>query len=236
MKFVIPAIDIQDGKCVRLTRGEIDKKTVYYEDPIEALKFWENVGAEWIHIVDLDGAFGIGTNFKLIEKMVSNSNLKIQVGGGIRNIEKAKKLVDLGVERVVVGTRAVKDPPFIKELKKVIGKESIVVALDFKDGKPAIKGWVETINEDIFKLAKKIEDLGSGYILMSSVRGDGAFTGPDIENTKRMVESVDIPVIAAGGIRNKSDILSLKSIGVFAVIVGKAFYEKKINYEEVKDI
>jgi len=236
VKFVIPAIDIQDGKCVRLTRGEIDKKTVYYEDPIEALKFWENVGAEWIHIVDLDGAFGIGTNFKLIEKMVSNSNLKIQVGGGIRNIEKAKKLVDLGVERVVVGTRAVKDPPFIKELKKVIGKESIVVALDFKDGKPAIKGWVETINEDIFKLAKKIEDLGSGYILMSSVRGDGAFTGPDIENTKRMVESVDIPVIAAGGIRNKSDILSLKSIGVFAVIVGKAFYEKKINYEEVKDI
>jgi len=214
----------------------MDMKTIYYENPIEALKFWESVGADWIHIVDLDGACGTGSNLNLIEQMVSKSNLNFQVGGGIRIVEKAKKLIEVGVKRVVVGTKAIENPEFVKELKSVIGKNSIVVALDFKYGMPAIKGWTETVNENIFELAKRMELNGAGYILISSVESDGTFRGPDFENTKRMVDSVNIPVIAAGGIRDKNDILSLKNINVYAVVVGKAFYEKRIDFNEVKNI
>lgn len=234
--FVIPAIDIQNGTCVRLTKGELDKKTVYYENPLDALQYWEDQGAKRIHIVDLDGAFGIGTNYELVKSIIENTDLNIQMGGGIRSKEKALKLIDLGVDRVVIGTTAVKNPDFIKELHSEVDSEHIIVALDQKNGKPAIKGWTETIDTDIWELGKTMEQNGAGFVLISSVEGDGAFTGPDIENTKKMVETVNIPVIAAGGVRNKDDILELQQIKAFGVIVGKAFYEQRLDYAEVRDL
>lgn len=234
--FVIPAIDIQNGKCVRLTKGELDKKTVYYEDPLDALHYWEDQGASRIHIVDLDGAFGIGTNYKLIQRLIKKTDIKIQMGGGIRSKEKALKLAELGVERLVIGTTAVKNPDFITKLNTEIDSSHIIVALDQKNGKPAIKGWTETLDTDIWELGKIMESKGAGYVLISSVEGDGAFTGPDIESTKKMVDSVGIPVIAAGGVRDKEDILALKSINAHGVIVGKAFYERRLDYADVRDL
>ncbi|MCP4760888.1 MAG: 1-(5-phosphoribosyl)-5-[(5-phosphoribosylamino)methylideneamino]imidazole-4-carboxamide isomerase [archaeon] len=238
MGFVIPAVDIQNGTCVRLTKGELDKKTVYYKNPIDALDFWFKEGATKIHIVDLDGAFGIGSNFNLIEEMVNRyKSIDIQVGGGIRDLYTAKKFIELGVKRIIVGTAAIKNPNFIKELQNDIGNEALIIDLAMtKDEKPAIKGWTETINENVFEYAKILEEKGAGAILFTPIAGDGAFTGPDIKNTKKMVETVNIPVIAAGGIRNKEDIFELNKIGVKEVIIGKAFYEKRIIFSDIKNI
>ncbi|MHA1821134.1 MAG: 1-(5-phosphoribosyl)-5-[(5-phosphoribosylamino)methylideneamino]imidazole-4-carboxamide isomerase [Promethearchaeota archaeon] len=233
---IIPAIDIQDGKCVRLTKGLLEKKTVYYEDPLDALHYWEEQGATRLHIVDLDGAFGIGTNYKLIKRIVNSTSIGIQVGGGIRTIEKAKKLIELGVERVIIGTAAVKNPNIVSRLEKEIGRDKIIVALDQKKGKLVIKGWTEAVEYDLFEFAKLIESKGAGGILISSVEGDGAFTGPDLETTKKMVASVNIPIIAAGGVRNTEDIRNLYEINVNAVIIGKAFYEGRLGFKECMNL
>ena len=234
--FVIPAIDIHNGKCVRLTSGKLNKIKVYHEDPLNALRFWIKKGADLIHIVDLDAAFGIGNNYELIEKMVSLGDIKIQMGGGIRSEERAAKLIELGISRIVIGTAAVRNPQFVKKLSEKFGSDRIIVALDHKGGKPAVKGWTEIINTDVFKLGSIMEENGAGYVLMSSVEADGTLKGPDLENTKKMVEYLSIPVIAAGGIRNKEDIINLKKIGVAAVIVGKAFYEGLVDFDDVKNI
>lgn len=235
-KKVIPAIDIQGGKCVRLTKGDINQKTIYYQNPIEALHFWEEQGAQRIHVVDLDGAFNINTNYELIEQLVQQTKIKIQVGGGIRDLKKAKKLIEIGVDRVIIGTTAIKNPHFVSEVSDVIGKEKTIVALDHKNGKPAIQGWVETVDQDLFHLAKIMQNKGAGMILISSAESDGAFTGPDLETTKKMIQSVKIPVIAAGGVRDKQDVLDLIGIGVYGVIIGKAFYEDRLKYPEVKNL
>jgi phosphoribosylformimino-5-aminoimidazole carboxamide ribotide isomerase len=234
--LVIPALDIQGSRCVRLTKGDLNQKTIYYENPIDALHFWESQGTERIHVVDLDGAFNINTNYDLIEQMVKQTKIKIQVGGGIRDLVKAEKLINLGVDRIVIGTTAVKNPDFVSEVSKKIGKNKTIVALDHKNGKPVVQGWVETVDKDLFQLAKIMQDKGAGMILISSAESDGAFTGPDLINTKKMLEAVKIPVIAAGGVRNKQDIIDLKKIGVFGVIIGKAFYENRLKYSDVKNI
>lgn len=235
-KKVIPAIDIQGGKCVRLTKGDLNQKTIYYQNPIDALHFWEQQGAQRIHIVDLDGAFNICTNYELIDQLVRQTNVKIQVGGGIRDLQKAQKLIEIGVDRVIIGTTAIKNPDFVGEVSDAIGKDKTVVALDHRNGKPAIKGWVEIVDQDLFSLAQIMQDKGAGMILISSAESDGAFTGPDLITTKKMVQTVKIPVIAAGGVRDKQDVLDLIDIGVFGVIIGKAFYENRLKYSEINNL
>jgi phosphoribosylformimino-5-aminoimidazole carboxamide ribotide isomerase len=236
MCIVIPAIDIHKGKCVRLTQGLIDSRTVYYENPLDALKFWEGEGATRLHIVDLDGAFGSGSNYKLIKEMVLKTFIKLQVGGGIRSIESAEKLKNLGVDRIVIGTAALKNPDFIEKLSNSVEKSSIIVAIDMKNNKPAIKGWTETIDTDVFKMGRIVEEKGAGHILFSSVESDGTFSGPDLLNIKKMTETVKIPIIAAGGVRNMDDVINLKKIGVKGVIIGKAFYENRMKFSDVKNL
>ena len=233
---MIPAIDIHNGKCVRLTQGLIESRTVYYENPLDVLKFWEGEGAERLHIVDLDGAFGSGSNYKLIKEMVLKTSIKLQVGGGIRSIESAVKLKNIGVDRIVIGTAALKNPDFIEKLSDSVEKGSIIVAIDMKNNKPAIEGWTETIDSDIFKSAQLMEKNGADYILFSSVESDGTFSGPDLINTKKMTETVKIPIIAAGGVRNIDDVINLKEIGVEGVIIGKAFYENRMKFSNVKNL
>jgi len=234
--IVIPAIDIHNGKCVRLTQGLIDSRTVYYENPLDTLKFWEEQGVKRLHIVDLDGAFSTGSNYDLIKEMVLKTSIKLQVGGGLRSIEYSKKLIKLGVDRIVIGTAALKNPDFIKKLSVFVEKGSIIVAIDLKNNKPAIKGWTETIDSDVFNMAKIMENKGAGHILFSSVENDGTFSGPDLINTKKMTETVKIPIIAAGGVSNIDDLINLKKIGVKSVIVGKAFYENRMKYSDVKNL
>lgn len=234
---VIPAIDISDGRCVRLFKGKKGTEKVYFENPLDALDFWMGNGVKRIHFVDLDGAWGSNANKNVLNQMIEKAadNVKIQIGGGIRTLEIATDLVKKGVDRVIIGTMAIKTPNKIKELASEIGVEHIIVALDTRDGKIETHGWTEKTDKNPFTFGKYIEELGAGYILFSSIEADGAFTGPDIENTEKMVNSVSIPIFAAGGIRNEQDILNLKNIGVGGVIIGKAFYEEKIPYSVIND-
>ena len=234
---VIPAIDLSDGKCVRLYKGRKGTEKVYFDDPLEAIDFWIEKGAKRLHFVDLDGAWGSNKNKELLIKMIQKASgqAKIQVGGGIRTIDAAIKLVEDGVDRVIIGTLAVKSPEKIKILAEKIGSERIIVALDYKDDNIAIHGWTEQTNKDPFLFGKEIEKFGAGFILFSSVEADGAFTGPDLKNIEKMIKSVKIPVYAAGGVRNEEDLIQLQKVGAHGVIVGKAFYENKLSFSVVRN-
>ena len=174
---VIPAVDIRLGKCVRLTQGKADDETIYYQNPFEAALFWEQeMGAERIHFVDLDGAMGTGDNSALIAEMTQSVSAKIQIGGGIRSIEKAQKFIELGASRVVIGTSAVKNPEFIRQLSEFLEPEQIIVSLDADhDARIAIKGWTEITQKNAFEYGQIFEKLGAGYILYSAIENDGTF-------------------------------------------------------------
>ena len=230
---IMPAVDLREGKCVRLTKGKPGTEETYYNDPIDAAKYWWEQGATTIHIIDLDAALGLGDNIEIIKAIVKEVDAEFQVGGGIRDIEKALTLHKLGVERVIIGTSAVKNPEMITVLKEKIGSKHIMVALDHVQGKVAIKGWRDVSTFTAFDLAKDIEDKGAGSILFTAVERDGMLTGPDIENTENMVRSVNIPVVAAGGIAKIADVMALKRTGVHGVVIGKAFYRNRFTFKEV---
>jgi len=233
---IIPAIDISSGKCVRLFKGKKGTEKIYYENPIDALNFWIDQGAKRLHFVDLDGAWGSDKNKQLLKNMIKKAShkLKVQIGGGIRSYEGAIELINLGADRVIIGTLAVKNPKIIKKLANSIGSSRIVVALDYKEGKIATHGWTEQTDIDPFIFGREISSLGAGFILFSAVEADGAFTGPDFKNIEKMVEAVDIPIYAAGGVRDENDILKLNETGIHGVVVGKAFYENKLPFSILK--
>lgn len=233
---IVPAIDISGGKCVRLFKGKKGTEKVYYENPLNALNFWIETGVKRIHIVDLDGAWGSNENKTLLKTMIKQGTgfLKIQIGGGIRSVKAAQELVNLGVDRIIIGTLAVKNPEKIEELANKIGSEHVIVAVDYKKGKISTHGWTEQSKIDPFIFGKTVEKKGAGYILFSSVEADGAFTGPDIPNIERMINHIEIPVYAAGGVRNEQDLIHLKHIGTYGVIIGKAFYEEKLSFDIIQ--
>ncbi|MBY8983220.1 MAG: 1-(5-phosphoribosyl)-5-[(5-phosphoribosylamino)methylideneamino]imidazole-4-carboxamide isomerase [Candidatus Lokiarchaeota archaeon] len=242
---IIPAIDISNGKCVRLYKGKKGTEKIYYENPIDALKFWMEQGAERLHFVDLDGAWGSDRNKNILNKMISlaKNKVKVQIGGGIRNIDAFKELIQLGADRIIIGTLAVKNPEVIKILANKFGSEHIIVALDYRNRKIETHGWTQQTNKNPFDFGKIVAEFGAGYILFSAIESDGAFTGPDFENIKEMVKKVSIPIYVAGGIRNEEDLRELSKLGVYGVIIGKAFYENKIptliiknsNYKNKKE-
>ena len=235
---IIPAIDISNGKCVRLYKGQKGTEKVYYDDPLEALEFWISQGAPRIHIVDLDGAWGLDTNKKLLSRLIEKAigNVKIQIGGGIRTVESAIEIINRGVDRIIIGTLAVKNPQSITELADVVGSDRTMVAIDYRNERIAVKGWVEKTVHDPFSFGRRVSELGAGSIIFSSIEADGTFEGPDIDNIGKMLSEVkDVPIYAAGGIRNLKDLENLKQIGVAGVIIGKAFYEEKIPYSTVID-
>jgi phosphoribosylformimino-5-aminoimidazole carboxamide ribotide isomerase len=234
---VIPAIDIQRGKCVRLLKGLAGSETVYYENPLDAALFWQNnMGVTRLHLVDLDAAMGVGDNTAILVSIMKHLHIKIQIGGGIHTLDKALLFIKSGADRIIVGTTAVKDPSFIPKLAQHLERDQIIVSLDHRNGNVAVKGWTENSGKNAFNLAQHFERAGVGYILFSAVDVDGTLQGPDLINTKKMVESVNIPVYAAGGTRNKVDILALKDIGAHGVIIGKAFYENQLDFRTVKDL
>ena len=228
---IIPAIDISDGKCVRLFQGKKGTEKVYYEDPLDALKYWRKMNAERLHCIDLDGAWGSERNKNILKIMIreAENQIKVQVGGGIRKIEDAIELIEIGAARIIIGTLAIKNPNSIKSLSKIIGPERIIVALDYKKGKIATHGWTKQTNENPYEFGEKIGKLGAGFILFSAIESDGTFSGPDFKNIEKMVNLVSTPILAAGGIRNEEDLDKLYDIGVHGAIIGKAFYEGKID-------
>jgi len=230
--IVIPAVDIMGGKCVRLFRGDPNKNKVYYDDPLEAAMILENQGAELIHVIDLDAALGSGQNIEAIQRILENADVKIEIGGGIRSLQKADELLKLGAYRVIFGTAAVKNPDLVKEAVKSYGSEYVAVAIDEKDGKVAVHGWKNKSGVDYLDLAKSFEAMDVGALIFTPIRVDGTLSGPRIEKTVKLVESVDVPVVASGGVAKLEDLVALTKTGVVGVVVGTAIYEKKFTVKE----
>lgn len=230
--LVIPSVDILSGKCVRLTRGSPETAKVYYENPIDAALRWEREGAEAIHVVDLDAALGLGDNLKIIINLIREVTAKVEVGGGIRSVEKAVELYSRGAERVILGSEAVRNPKIVSELAQRIGSRHVMVSLDYKGERIAVEGWKKVTSHNLFHMATEMERLGAGWILSTSVARDGTFEGVDLPTIKKLVRCVRIPVVASGGVRSLEDIFNLKKIGVSGVVIGKALFEGSF---ELKD-
>lgn len=228
-----PAIDIKDGKAVRLKKGEFNEVTVYSENPYEiALKFKE-AGAHFIHCVDLDGALaGRSVNADAIRKIVESVDIPVELGGGIRSIENIREVLDLGVYRAILGTKAVEDPDFVKEAIDEFGSDRIVVGIDAKDGKVAIKGWESLSEYTAVELALKMKDLGVKTIIYTDISRDGMLTGPNVEQTKKLSDETGLDIIASGGMSSMKDLEDVSNAKIHGAIIGKAYYEKKIDLVE----
>ncbi len=231
--IIIPAIDLKDGECVRLLQGRKDEVTSYSKNPAEMAKRWADEGATLLHVVDLDGAFsGNQKNLKRIEEIRKAVSIDIEVGGGIRDMDSIDRLIQLGINRVILGTSAVKNPEIVKEASYKYPKR-ILVGIDARNGKVAIKGWVETTEIDAMEFAKKMEAFGAAGIIYTDIVRDGMLSGPNLETTARMVNSLSIPVIASGGISSLNDIKRLAAIkGLWGAITGKALYTGSLDLRE----
>ena len=232
--LIIPAIDLKDGRCVRLFQGEMDKETIYFENPVEAARHWLAEGATFIHVVDLNGAVeGCPVHTKEVEA-ICQTGLSVELGGGLRSIEAVEAALDLGVSRVVIGTAAYNDAEFLRSLcKNFPGK--IVVGIDARQGKVAVKGWKETTSMDADELAKRCEGDGASRIIYTDISRDGTKEGVNVEETLKIAQAVKIPIIASGGVATLSDIrrlIPLEREGVEGVIVGKALYSGAFTLKE----
>jgi len=232
---IIPAVDIKEGKCVRLKQGIASAKTIFSDKPEEMAKRWYELGAERIHIVDLDGAFsGKPINFDIIEKIVKSVPAEIEVGGGIRNIETIKRYISIGVKYVILGTIAIKSPDVLIEATQRYPKK-IILGIDAKDGRVAVEGWIKGSELTPIEIAKRFENYEIASIIYTDIKRDGMKTGPNIEATKKLASSTNIPIIASGGVATIEDIkkiIDLSSYGIEGIIIGRALYDGDIDLKE----
>jgi phosphoribosylformimino-5-aminoimidazole carboxamide ribotide isomerase len=231
--FIIPAIDLKSGECVRLQQGRKEAVTVYSRDPLATARQWESSGAKVLHIVDLDGAFtGTQKNYESILKIRRNIKMMIEVGGGIRDIAVVERLVSAGIDRVILGTAAIEDPGFVVDAcNKFPGK--IYIGIDAKDGKVAVRGWEEVSEIDARELARRMETVGVAGIIYTDIARDGMLTGPNLPALEEMIKTVKVPVIASGGIATIDDIHNLLKIKrVWGAITGKAIYSGSLDLKE----
>ena len=239
--LIIPAIDLKDGKCVRLKQGQMEKSTIFSENPAEMARKWVNLGAQRLHLVDLDGAFaGKPVNESAIKSIVREvgADVPIQLGGGIRNLDTVEKFINSGVDSVIIGTAAVTHPGFLHEACFAFPGQ-IVVGLDAKDGDVAINGWAKLTGHNVIELAQKFEEYGVESIIYTDIGRDGMLSGVNIEATVKLSESLKIPVIASGGVSNISDIKALcnvANIGIRGVITGTAIYEGTLDFKAAQQL
>ncbi|MCA6085336.1 1-(5-phosphoribosyl)-5-[(5-phosphoribosylamino)methylideneamino]imidazole-4-carboxamide isomerase [Candidatus Endomicrobiellum agilis] len=233
--IIIPAVDIRQGNSVRLKQGKIDAETIYSKDPVFIAKLWKSKGAKRLHVVDLDGAFsGINTNKEIIKNICAAVDIPVEVGGGIRNMEKIKEVFDLGATYVILGTVAFHDPEIVKKAINKYGPQKIIIAVDAKDGKIAISGWKDITSVEVLELVNGLKEIGVQEILYTDISRDGMFTGPDFIGLKKLFES-DMRIIASGGVKTIDDLIRLKKYekdGVFAAIVGSALYTDDFKLED----
>lgn len=233
---IFPAIDIIDSKAVRLLKGDYSKMTVYNESPLLQAKEFEAKGAEYLHIVDLDAAkSGKVQNAEVIKSICENTNLFIEVGGGIRNMETAEQYLSYGVHRVILGTAAVTDESFLTEAAAVLG-DKMAVGADVKDGKIAIKGWEEQSRYTLDEFCEKLCALGVKTVICTDISKDGAMAGTNLEMYRKLKEKYPINIVASGGVSSIEDIKQLKKIGADAAIVGKAYYTGAVDLEEAIEV
>lgn len=229
---IYPAIDIKNGKCVRLYKGDYNMVTVYNDNPIEVAREFKNCGASFIHVVDLDGARDGGSiNKDIIFSIAKELDIPVQTGGGIRGINTVKEYLDNGINRVILGTAAINNPEFLKEAIEKFG-EKIVVGIDAKDGYVAYSGWEKLSGKKAVEFAKEVERIGGKTVIYTDIATDGTLKGPSLESTKELIASVSIDIIASGGVSSFEDVMKLKEINVEGVIVGKAIYEGKIDLKK----
>ncbi|MCI0440764.1 MAG: 1-(5-phosphoribosyl)-5-[(5-phosphoribosylamino)methylideneamino]imidazole-4-carboxamide isomerase [Chloroflexi bacterium] len=230
---VIPAIDIKDGKCVRLYQGDYGRQTVYSENPVEVAARWADMGATRLHVVDLDGARdGASANLPVIEKIFASVDVPVQLGGGIRTLEIARNALSIGVSRVLVGTAAVEQPELIREMCDALGPEVVVVTLDARDGYVAVKGWTQRSQVRATELVMQMAELGVRRFLYTDIARDGTLTEPNFEAIGALIERVRLPVIAAGGVSSVEHILRLRQLGAEGAIAGKALYTGDLDLRE----
>lgn len=234
--LILPAIDLFDKKSVRLYKGDYNQMTVYNENPLEVAKDFENSGAEFIHIVDLEGAKdGTTPNIDVIENIVKNTSLKVEVGGGIRSREVIKRYLDIGVSRVILGTIAVTDNAFLRSVVSEYG-EKIAVGADIKDGFVAIKGWVEKSNVSCDDFFKELSEIGVSTVICTDISKDGAMKGANLELYKELSRKYKMDIVASGGVSSIEDIKALKAMDMYGAILGKAYYIGAVNLKEAVEV
>lgn len=230
---IIPAIDIKNNKCVRLYKGQMEKETIYFENPLDAASNFQKNGFSRLHIVDLDGAVkGSLENFNVLKNIKENTNFIIQYGGGIRSYEKAKKILDLGIDYIIIGTMAIKSPEILEKISNDYPGQ-IIVSLDVNGENVAISGWQEDSKVSIYDAIENLIAIGIDTFLITDISKDGTLEGPNIDLYNKIDSLYNINLIASGGVGSTSDLVALQSIGIKNVIVGKALYEKKIDLKEL---
>ena len=236
---IIPAIDLMEGKVVRLYKGDPNKKTIYSENPLEIAKKWESAGADMIHLVDLDATLGSGSNFDILKNVAESVKIPVQVAGGLRSEKIIEKALAFA-QRVVIGTLAFKDKTVLDRLLATYGNEKLVISVDHNDGKIVTNGWKETTSLELVSMVKELVKNGFTEFLSTSINRDGTLQGPDVKwlsNLRgKFFQINNVNVIASGGISNIGDVMSVKKLNPFGVILGKALYENHVTIEEAKKI
>lgn len=234
---ILPAIDIKNGHAVRLVKGDFEQETVVNDNVLDQASIFMEAGIQYIHVVDLDGALeGRAANRDLIAKIKEMTGLAIEVGGGIRTIEQIEDYLSVGINRVIIGSMAVKHPQFVKEALDKFGSDKIVVGIDAKNGMVATEGWLETSTVDYISLALEMEKMGVRLLIYTDVDRDGTLTGPNFEHYEKLVAHLtSTKVIASGGIHALSDLQQLEKIGVAGTIVGKAYYNGNISLKDLRE-
>jgi len=228
---IFPAVDILGGKCVQLVQGNRESATSY-GDPLSCATRWLDLGAEALHVVNLDGAFGSSSkNADLITDLIRKTGVEIELGGGIRSIEDASRWLDTGVARVIISTLATREPECIRKLSDEFGSERIMAGVDAKGGQVAVCGWQETAG-DYLEWAKRFESLGAGFLLYTNVDVEGLQQGVRFEPVRRLIDSVKVPVVVAGGVSARSDVAGLREAGAFGAVLGSALYSGKIQLKD----
>ncbi len=230
--IIIPAVDLKNGKCVQLVQGEPGTEQVIIDNPDEVAMNWIQKGAKRLHVVDLDGALGSGENLNIVKKIIEKSQVPVQMGGGIRTLDDAKKLLDAGITTVIIGTMAIKNPEYIEQLSEEYGSERICVSLDSKENKVVTHGWTEFTDKSPLEYAKIFEEKGAGSILFTNVDVEGLLKGIDLKPVKELLSNLSIPIIYSGGITSLDDLKVLYDLGTDYVVIGSALYKGVINFED----
>lgn len=230
--IILPAIDLRDGKCVRLYKGDFDKSEVVAESALETALSFKEAGAEYIHMVDLDGALkGKGVNYSIVSEVIEKVNIPVELGGGIRDIETIDYLINIGVSRVILGTAALNNPEFVKTAVKKYG-DRIAVGIDAKDGYVAVDGWINVSKVNYVDFAKEMENIGVKTIIFTDISKDGTLQGPNLEQLSNIQQSVSCNIIASGGIKDIEDLKVINKMGIYGAITGKAIYSGNIDLKE----
>ena len=234
--LILPAIDLYEGKAVRLLKGDYAQMTVYSERPPEVAEDFKACGAQWIHMVDLEGARdGSTPNFEVVADIAQNSGLKVEIGGGIRSMQTVEQYLEAGVSRVILGTAAVKDPDFLKAAADRYG-ERIAVGADIKDGRIAIRGWLETSDCTAMDFCRQMQQMGIRTLICTDIDKDGAMKGTNHELYRQLQQDLELDIVASGGVSSLEDVRRLKAEGLYGAIIGKAYYTGAVDLREAIEV